>query len=231
MIPFLKKSLYYFAVLLAAYSASAWNIEYFDEFQMVEKEASKQFEKYNKHARRGVSYVSLEELEKAGAEYDTIRDPLIRKYAWAIPNVEALDTIKSLAPIFELGSGGGYWAKLLKEMGTDIIAVDNDSILRTRYAYTRCWEVPIKGDERLLEEHPDRALFLCWPDGKSQMASRALAQFAGEHVILVGDRRQIRDRDPRFFHNLAEDFALIDWVAIPVWPGYRDQLFVYRRLD
>jgi len=47
--------------------------------------------------------------------------------SYAIPNEEALNKILKLSPIIEIGSGRGYWGRLLEDMGCEIICVDNRS--------------------------------------------------------------------------------------------------------
>ncbi len=49
---------------------------------------------------------------------------LIAAYSHAVPNLEALRVLGGLAPLLEIGAGSGYWARLLKDLGTDILAYD-----------------------------------------------------------------------------------------------------------
>ncbi|CAM9595189.1 unnamed protein product [Ectocarpus sp. 13 AM-2016] len=51
-------------------------------------------------------------------------DVLRQRFAWAIPDERALRVIKHFGPIVEIGSGLGYWAKLLRVRGVDINAYD-----------------------------------------------------------------------------------------------------------
>ena len=59
-----------------------------------------------------------------GATY-TIRSEAIQKYAFAIPNTEAIERIAQHGPVVEMFAGSGYWASFLKQAGADIIAYDN----------------------------------------------------------------------------------------------------------
>ncbi|KAG8537657.1 hypothetical protein GDO81_024141, partial [Engystomops pustulosus] len=56
--------------------------------------------------------------------------------------------------------GTGYWEFLLQSRGLDIVAFDQNTIFPPEMRYT---EVMTGGPE-LLENYPDRALFLAWPD-------------------------------------------------------------------
>lgn len=44
------------------------------------------------------------------------RDVLVRDYAWAIPNHEAIEACAALSPIVEVGAGSGYWAHIGQRM-------------------------------------------------------------------------------------------------------------------
>lgn len=55
---------------------------------------------------------------------DGLGQDLCEKYAWAIPDERALTILKSFSPLIEIGSGKGYWAKLLQNRGVDIIGFD-----------------------------------------------------------------------------------------------------------
>lgn len=236
----IQKLLLNVLVLFFMSKASAMNIQYLADFQAVQAEAQERYEtfralvdQYNEGMQRKVEVIPRYELDQAGAYFNQIRHPLILKYSWAIPNFEALNEIKSFSPIFELGAGSGYWAELLKDLGTDIVAVDNGSDSGTGLAPTKYWKKPIEGNESLVSQYPDRTLFLCWPDPRSAMASKALAQYKGKFLIYVGYPAAKRSRymgDQKFYDMLENQFKLIKEVAIPQWPGNEDALYVYERL-
>jgi hypothetical protein len=47
-------------------------------------------------------------------------EPLLQKYAWAIPDRKALGILQRFSPIVEMGAGKGYWAHLLQQQGVEI---------------------------------------------------------------------------------------------------------------
>ncbi|CAM9921164.1 unnamed protein product [Ectocarpus sp. 4 AP-2014] len=51
-------------------------------------------------------------------------DVLRQRFAWAIPDERALRIITHFGPIVEIGSGLGYWSKLLRARGVDINPYD-----------------------------------------------------------------------------------------------------------
>jgi hypothetical protein len=235
-----RKLLFNALALFFMNNASAMDVQYFQDFQAVQAEAQEQYEafrslvdEYNEGLKQNIEMVPRTKLNQATADFNQIRRPLILKYSWAIPNLEALNEIKSFSPIFELGAGSGYWAKLLKDLGADIVAVDNGSDSGTSLAPTKYWKKPIEGNESLVSQYPDRTLFLCWPDPRSAMASKALTQYKGKFFIYVGypaAKRSPYMGDPEFYDMLDNQFELIKEVAIPQWPGYEDALYVYERL-
>jgi hypothetical protein len=94
--------------------------------------------------------VSIEYLTEfkstSGGSYhgeDNVRHRLVAKYAWAIPNEEALETIAKYGPIVEIGAGNGYWAFLLRSMGVEVKAFD----LQTNLKANRFFEPTRDRDE------------------------------------------------------------------------------------
>ena len=172
--------------------------------------------------------------------------PLAYKYAWAVPNQEALQAIQEQGPIIELGAGSGYWAHLLKQMDVDIVAYDDFSWGQPDHLW-----FPVQiGTEHSLLGQAHRALFLCWPPNGTGMATRSLLTYlsmGGQTIIYVGehpaylDTRSILGREPiyqprgtamaepEFFMNLDIFFDLVRVVNIPNWPRFKDKLFVWQR--
>ena len=69
----------------------------------------------------------LDDWEKQALNHSTIQAGLRQLrlyYSFSIPSEEALEVIGEFGPICEVGAGAGYWASLLEERGTDIIAYD-----------------------------------------------------------------------------------------------------------
>jgi hypothetical protein len=154
-----------------------------------------------------------------------LRKELVAKYAWAIPNEEALRTIAKHSPLLEIGGGSGYWAHLLEQMGADIVTYDSGGL-----PYTQYWKQPEKGDASTVERHPNRTLFLCWPPYQNSMGYDALCLYRGEILLYVGEEREGCTGDQKFHAYLEEHFELVKTVQIPQWAGIHDALFVMKRL-
>jgi hypothetical protein len=69
--------------------------------------------------------------------------------------------MQSLGPLVEVGCGCGYWARLLRERGVDVVAFDH----KLPPEDERWTELKQGGPEVLAaKEYGARALVLCYPD-------------------------------------------------------------------
>lgn len=175
-----------------------------------------------------------------------------RRYAWAVPNQTALDTIAEVSPagLVEIGAGGGYWAFELRARGVDVVAFDphppgdhpaNDGGWHSGYA----WSEVRFGDHRAAANHPDRTLFVCWPT-MAPWAGQAVAAYhaaGGRTVVYIGEVDGMTGDDD-LWHRLGltntdsdrpdtppAQFSPVRDVAIPRWAGVRDRLTVAQRTE
>jgi hypothetical protein len=115
---------------------------------------------------------------------DTLQSELCHKYAWAVPDARSLRIIANFSPLVEIGCGKGLWAKLLEDLGADIVGFDKFVDL------TDVWTPSVQrgGPEKLLKSaSKGRTLFLCYPDEMESVASECLDNFSGEYIIHVGE--------------------------------------------
>jgi len=157
----------------------------------------------------------------------------VRRYAFGVPNHAALQTIARYSPIIELGAATGYWAYLLRNRGVDIVAYDLAPPDQTDNAYKfepRTWTQVRRGGVEVLDQHADRALFLCWPGYRDTFADEALARFAGTVLIYVGEAAGGHTANDAFFDRLQREWVLQEQIAIPQWSGAHDCMTIsYRR--
>lgn len=82
----------------------------------------------NPYLREFLAPVTEEEVARSHGSEDLARharrDRLVAEYAWAIPTEVVLRRIAQLSPICDLGCGTGYWARLLRDVGAGVVAVD-----------------------------------------------------------------------------------------------------------
>ena len=156
----------------------------------------------------------------------------VRRYAFGVPNRAALDAIGRHAPIVELGAGTGYWAYLLRNRGVDIVAYDlaPPGVLDNAYKFEpRTWTQVVPGGVEALDQHADRALFLCWPGYRDTFADDALGRFAGTVLIYVGEGAGGHTANDAFFDRLCRDWVPAEQIAIPRWSGVDDCMQIYDR--
>lgn len=166
------------------------------------------------------------------------RDELVAKYAWAIPNDNAIQLLAGMGPIVEMGAGNGYWAKLIADAGGKIEPYDKNPG-RHHYnsgAFGSVWYPVLDGGpEQITVRHKDHVLLLVWPPYEGALAFDALTRYlkvGGKTVVFVGEGQGGCTADDRFFGLLRARFEEVGDTDIPQWYGIHDYLTVYqRRID
>lgn len=49
---------------------------------------------------------------------------VLAQYSEAVPTADAVRRLAALGSIVEVGAGGGYWARLIQDVGGDVLATD-----------------------------------------------------------------------------------------------------------
>lgn len=156
--------------------------------------------------------------------------PIVNRFAWAVPNDDAIEELVKLSPLIEIGAGSGYWAKLLSEKGGQVAAFDDFSWHKDgKQHFEKQWFEVQNGDERKILDFPKETLFLCFPPKNSPLASHALALYKGNTLAYVGEPRGGTTADDAFFDALEKDYILVRQISIPNWPGYNDRLQIFQR--
>ena len=137
-------------------------------------------------ARTDAEWFSVDVKERTATwdRYDEMLEPLRDKYAWAIPDNQALSILEEFSPLIEIGSGKGFWAKLLQDRGVDIKPYDIRGM-----DSSSCWTKVNKGGPEAIngKDASGRSLFLCYPDEDESIAISCLENFSGQYVIHVGE--------------------------------------------
>jgi hypothetical protein len=133
---------------------------------------------------------------------------LAQRFSYVIPDAQSLAMLGGLGPIVEIGAGTGYWASRLIAHGVDFVAFDQappDGEAPNRYhAPTPTFAEVRRGDQTVLRDHPDRALFLCWPPLFSSLGD-CLTYYAGNTIACIGDGGHRTAR----IQSLNTDFACV----------------------
>ena len=170
-------------------------------------------------------------LAEASPDPEAARLALAQRFSYVVPDRTSLDMLHALGPLIELGAGTGYWAAKLRALGTDILAFDqappDGDTLNRYHAPTATWSEVHRGDQRALAEHPDRALFLCWPPLFSSLGD-CLRWYSGNTVACIGDGGHRTAR----LSGLKESFEVIarhPVQALDPFPGVPPLLSVWNR--
>lgn len=197
-------------------------------------------------------------VAEAGASGDQpLEIEVLRRYGFAVPTDAALDAIVACSPrgVLDLGAGTGHWAALLARRGVDVVAYDVEpppSLANTWFAGVQPWHQVHRGDERVVEECPERSLLLVWPTRNETWASDAVDRYhaaGGHHIVFVGEGPGGRTGDSGFHARLGETDTCIactygvadtactcgieaHWTRssrtmLPAWHGADTALYVY----
>ena len=114
-------------------------------------------------------------------------------HAYICPSIELLDKLVLMSPLIEIGAGTGYWARLLRDLGADVIAADRDVPEST-------WSEVVVGTHELLANHPARSLLVVMPyRPRSEVIVKAYpgrrmvvcTQGAYPNLQMIGDDEQV----------------------------------------
>lgn len=175
-------------------------------------------------------------------------------WSWAIPTEATLAVIAEFSPngVVEIGAGGGYWAKLLRERGVDVIAYDVKPGDPHWFRGGELFSEVLECDHTAVIGHPDRTLFLCWPSYGLAWTHEVLELYEGDTVIYIGegpggctgtDRMHalLGHREVCYHPDDGERCETCDvkplfeplereWPGVPQWLGLHDRLTVYTRI-
>ena len=163
-------------------------------------------------------------LQKSTWDY---RDEYVKKYAWAVPDHQALGVISQYSPLIEIGAGTGYWGYLLNRLGVDILCFDKEP--HHNHYSDHQWFIVKEGTPEILSNYPDRNLFLCWPPYDDRMAYECLKNFKGKYFIYIGEGEGGCNGTTLFFKRLYRTFKELRFIPIPHWYGLHDGLSIHKR--
>lgn len=167
----------------------------------------------------------LDAYKRVNGNY-SYRHELIKKYAWAVPNQEALDTLALYQPILEIGAGLGYWAYLMQRRN---IIVKPYDIKPVSYTNGESWTIVFKMRDDIFDDTENWTLFLCWPPYEEAMAYNMISKYKGKHVIYIGEGDGGCTADEKFHDYLYENFILTTTIQLPQWFGMHDIMEVWDR--
>ena len=161
----------------------------------------------------------------------------MKEFGWSTPTPQAVSTIKEFVGdrrLLEVGAGHGLWAYLLSEAGVDVVATDDFSWQQPgsgagfSVPVGRFFAVESLSAANAVRKYNDRkVLLLSWPPPDRPMAYDALAAFAGDRLVYIGDRKATAD--DLFRNEIHTGWNATNALPLPCWPGLHDAVYLYVR--
>lgn len=179
--------------------------------------------RYVKELRSRATYGDngYEKLFQYPSGYRNVRNELIRKYSFAIPNEEALSVFSKYEPIVEVGCGDGYWSYLLQERDVSVVATD---VSAPASPWTKVRKMCAT---KAVSKFPRHTVFFCWPEYGGEWSHKTLEHYSGDTVIYVGDE-ELTGSDG-FHSHLEKNFKKVLSIPLPTWERINDGLRVFER--
>ena len=153
--------------------------------------------------------------------YKKTRKELCTKYSYSVPTEEAILKISEWASdeIFDWGSGSGYWAWLLSQVGSKVTCLDNKP---PPYSW-----MPI--DKSAVPHDYHQTLMIGWPERDSNSSLNVLLSYKGQKLIYIGELFR-GCAIPNFFAALFQQWDLVEMINIPQWYNRTDKVYLFEPL-
>jgi hypothetical protein len=154
------------------------------------------------------------------------RDELTKEFGFSIPCIKAPKKIQEIGNILEIGAGTGYWTKLLKERGVDVISTDSKT---GNYGFQYNNETLRMNAIEAIEKYPERNVFMSWPCYGTEWAFEAAkAMRNGKTLIYIGEGHGGCVADDKFHEYFSNEdiFTGMEEIDIPQWDGIHDRMYI-----
>lgn len=164
-----------------------------------------------------------------------VRDDYIKDFGFSVPCSEAVAWVRRYAldehagRVVEVGAGSGWWSKHLAEAGLDVVAYDDKSWAKEwRKSH---FEVRTMDGAEAVLAHPDRLVFVSWPNYRSAFGYQvAQACREGQVLVYVGEGPGGCTGSLAMFDLFRSDFETLRGVEVPQFFGINDGMEVMRRV-
>jgi len=194
-----------------------------------------------------------EEVEKflsnRGFDFST-RRAFTAYFGWSVPCKEAVEAIKKYArqPLYDVLAGTGYWTKILKKAGINVIASDIHKITSKNYYHRSREDLPnisnlVKPEkEKILRRNALKVAYdlkrerlkgdvlISWAPYEEPFATDILEMLPiGSRVFYIGEGMGGCTADASFHKYLCVNFEHLHTEDLPRFPGIHDYLSVYEK--
>jgi len=150
-----------------------------------------------------------------------LRDKVINKFGFGLPSRELLDVLEQHQPIVEIGAGTGYFTKLMKNRGIDVIGTDIG--IGQRFAAGSLDPQQLRMQAKTaVRRYRDRTVFCSWPSLWETWFRQALrAMRIGQKLIVIEEDACAEDSTWEYRDQSFDKLG--DWIALPAWPMMNDR--------
>lgn len=172
-----------------------------------------------------------------------VRGPCARVFSPVCPNAACVEAVADCSPLVLPFARGGYWAKMLRDAGADVEALDTAPYGSkptadgaepplVKFSDVKC------GEPEDVAAYPKRTLVLVWPrqcfgwaqEERETPADKACLQaFRGDRLIFVGNRSGTSSATLQFHDALNAGWKLQVGCGVPCWPGMEADLTIWTR--
>lgn len=166
------------------------------------------------------------------------REEFTKRFAWSLPCLEAVETIRKYArpPLHDALAGTGYWSLLLNDEDIRTIPADIHLPARNRYHRKPPRHTRIKRRNLLRLAHDMMTgrlkgdILLSWPPYLSGAPNRLLRLVPrGTRIFYIGEGMGGCTADDPFHETLEDEFTPLHREPLPNWPGIHDSLEVWEK--
>jgi hypothetical protein len=112
---------------------------------------------------------------------DSLRLDLCKRYAFSIPDRNAIDFLLRFSPIVEIGAGTGYWAAMVHQCGGEIACIDKDP------APPPLFYPVLQASHRIVRHHFGKTLLVAWPNMQIAERDEMMSYYRGEMFLYIGE--------------------------------------------
>lgn len=198
----------------------------------------------------------VEELLNTNKTPNDFRDrrAFTTNFGWSLPCKEAVDVIKKYArqPLYDVLAGTGYWAKILRKAGINVVASDIHKITNKNHYHQSKENTGAKKISHIIKPEKEKIIrrnalkvgyhlnkgrlkgdiFLSWPPYEEPFATDLLEMIAvGTRVFYIGEGMGGCTGDAGFHQYLCSNFKMLHSEELPQWTGIHDDLTVYEKIN
>lgn len=196
--------------------------------------------------REQIKDILLQNNKGYGMDFQD-RETFTSNFSWAIPCKEAVEVIKKYArePLYDVIAGTGYWTKILKKAGINVIASDMHNITSKNYYHMPGDRfIPKKEKEKINRRNALKVgyhiktgrlkgdILISWPPYEKPFATDLLELLPiGARVFYIGEGFGGCTGDASFHKFLCINFKHLHKEELPRWQGIHDSLNVYEKVS